>query len=70
MTSDLVDYNLLVQELFTSDPPAIAFDVTYKVLDPEGKLEGEVSGHKFLLALASPVFRRGFYVRRLQGEED
>ena len=61
MTSDLVDYNLQVQELLTSNSPAIAFDVTYKVLDPEGKLEGEVSGHKFLLALASPVFRRGFY---------
>ena len=61
MTSDLVDYNLQVQELLTSDPPAIAFDVTYQVLDSEGKLEGEVSGHKFLLALASPVFRRGFY---------
>ena len=61
MTSNLVDYNFQVQDLLTSDPPAIAFDVTYKVLDPEGKLEGEVSGHKFLLALASPVFRRGFY---------
>ena len=61
MTSDLVDYNIQVQELLTSDPPVIAFDVTYKVLDSEGKLEGEVSGHKFLLALASPVFRRGFY---------
>ena len=61
MTSDLVDYNIQVLELLTSDPPAIAFDVTYKVLDSEGKLEGEVSGHKFLLALASPVFRRGFY---------
>ena len=61
MTSDLLDYNLQVQELLTSDSPAIAFDVTYRVLDSEGKLEGEVSGHKFLLALASPVFRRGFY---------
>ena len=61
MTSDLVDYNLLVQELLASDPTAIAFDVTYKMLDLEEKLEGEVSGHKFLLALASPVFRRGFY---------
>ena len=61
MTSDLVNYNLQVQELLTSDPPAIACDVTYRVLDPKGKLEGEVSGHKFLLALASPVFRRGFY---------
>ena len=31
------------------------------MLDSEGKFEGEVSGHKFVLALASPVFRRGFY---------
>ena len=61
MTSELVDYNFQLHELLTSSPPAIAFDVTYKVLDSEGKLEGEVSGHKFLLALASPVFRRGFY---------
>ena len=56
---DLVDYNSKVLELLTSDPPAMAFDVTYQVLDPEGKFEGEVSGHKFLLA--RPVFRRGFY---------
>ena len=61
MTSDLVDYNIQVQELLASDPPVIAFDVTFKVLDSEGKLEGEMSSHKFLLALASPVFRRGFY---------
>ena len=61
MTSDLVEYNLQVVELLTSDPPALDMDVTYRVLDPKGHLEGEVSGHKFLLALASPVFRRGFY---------
>ena len=50
-----------MQELFTSVSPPIAFDVTYRVQDPEGRFQGEVSGHKFLLALASPVFRRGFY---------
>ena len=61
MTSDLVEYNLQVVELLTSDPPALDMDVTYRVLDPKGHLEGEVSGHKFLLALAGPVFRRGFY---------
>ena len=27
----------------------------------QGELEGEVPAHKFLLALASPVLRRGFY---------
>ena len=41
MTSDLVDYNSKVLELLTSDPPAMAFDITYQVLDPEGKFEGE-----------------------------
>ena len=35
MTSDLVDYNSLVLDLLTADPPAIAFDVTYRVLDSE-----------------------------------
>ena len=35
MTSDLVDYNRLVLDLLTADPPAIAFDVTYRVLDSE-----------------------------------
>ena len=48
-------------KLLTSDHPAIPMDVTYRVLDPEGQVEGEVFGHKFLLGLASPVFRRGFF---------
>ena len=33
MSSDLVDYNSQVLELLTSHTPAIAFDVTYRVLD-------------------------------------
>ena len=33
MSSDLMDYNSLVVDLLTSDHPAIAFDVTYRVLD-------------------------------------
>ena len=32
MSSDLVDYNSLVLALLTADPPAIAYDVTYRVL--------------------------------------
>ena len=35
MSSDLVDYNSLVLALLTADPPAIAYDVTYRVLDSE-----------------------------------
>ena len=35
MSSDLVDYNSLVLDLLTANPPAIAFDVTYRVLDSE-----------------------------------
>jgi hypothetical protein len=33
MSSGLIDYNSQVLELLTSDPPAIDFDVTYRVLD-------------------------------------
>ena len=35
MSSELVDYNSLVLDLLTFNPPAMAFDVTYRVLDSE-----------------------------------
>ena len=35
MSSDLVDYNSLVLDLLTAEPPAIAYDVTYRVLGSE-----------------------------------
>ena len=35
MPSALVDYNSLVLALLTADPLAIAYDVTYRVLDSE-----------------------------------
>ena len=35
MSCGIMDFNSLMLNLLTSDPPAIAFDVTYRVLDSE-----------------------------------
>ena len=51
-----IDYNDWMVAL-TSDPPAINFDVKFQFVNKQGEVQGEVLGHKMLLALASPVFR-------------
>ena len=51
-----LDYNKWMVGL-TSEPPAIDFDVKFKFVNKQGEVQGEILGHKMLLALASPVFR-------------
>lgn len=58
---NLLNYNSMVVDLLSSDPPAIPFDVTYRIYDSQDQHQGDVSAHKFILSLASPIFRCDFF---------
>jgi len=68
--SSAINYNALILKLLTQDDPLkIPFDVTYKVYDDEEHYLGEVSCHKFILGLVSPVFKAGFYTSHFEKNE-
>jgi len=56
-----MNYNTMVTDLLSTDQPIIPFDVTYRIHDDQGQFLGEVSAHKFILALASPIFRSAYF---------
>jgi len=58
-TIDL-DWNVVVSQLL-DHPSQVPEDITYRVLDKEGKSQGELKAHKLILAAASNVFRNGFF---------
>lgn len=59
-SSNPLDYNALVASLLSPDCP-IPSDITFRVMDKKGIYLGDVSAHKFILSLVSPISRSSFF---------